>query len=96
MAWKPGESGNPAGRPKGVRHKLSEAGLSELVDDWVKHGIEVIQKVREKKPEVYLQVISRLLPQNLELSVDDNRRSISEYSPQELAEMVTTEKPPVH
>jgi len=35
--------------------------LSELVDDWVKHGIEVIQKVREKKPEVYLQVISRLL-----------------------------------
>ncbi len=66
------------------------------MDDWVKHGIEVIQKVREKKPEVYLQVISRLLPQNLELLVDDNRRSISEYSPQELAEMVTTEKPQVH
>ena len=25
MTWKKGESGNPAGRPKGTRHKLSDA-----------------------------------------------------------------------
>jgi len=25
MAWKPGESGNPAGRPKGARNQPSEA-----------------------------------------------------------------------
>ena len=35
--WKPGESGNPAGRPKGSRNKLSEefvAEFSRLVRAW--------------------------------------------------------------
>ena len=96
MPWKPGESGNPAGRPKGARHKLSEAVMKELVDDWTKHGLEVVQRVREEHPQVYLQVISRLLPQNMELYVDDGRRSIIEYTPAELAEMVKSEESNIH
>ena len=91
MTWKPGESGNPAGRPVGARQALSDVVMKELVDDWVKHGIEVVQKVRETKPEVYLQVISRLLPQNMELVVDDARRSIVEFTPQELLEVAKKE-----
>ena len=60
--WLPGQSGNPAGRPKGARHKLSEAVIKEIADDWAIHGLEVVQHVRETKPDVYLQVISRLMP----------------------------------
>ena len=33
--WKPGESGNPAGRPKGSRNKLSEEFIADrLVPTW--------------------------------------------------------------
>jgi len=30
--WKPGQSGNPAGKPKGTRHKITMA-MQELLDD---------------------------------------------------------------
>ena len=36
--WKPGESGNPAGRPKGSRNKLSEEFVAEIYADWCEHG----------------------------------------------------------
>ena len=29
--WKPGESGNPAGRPKGSRNKLGEEFITEVL-----------------------------------------------------------------
>ena len=32
--FKPGQSGNPRGRPKGSRHKLSERFFAELCEDW--------------------------------------------------------------
>jgi hypothetical protein len=56
--WKPGQSGNPAGRKKGSRHKLSELLLSTLCADFEEHGADTIKEVREKNR----RPISRLLP----------------------------------
>ena len=64
--WKPGQSGNPAGRKPGSRSKLSEAFLSALNADFEQHGTAVIAKVRLKKPDVYLKVIANLMPARLE------------------------------
>jgi Family of unknown function (DUF5681) len=38
--FKPGQSGNPAGRPLGSRNKLSEAFLADFYQVWQERGIE--------------------------------------------------------
>lgn len=65
--FKPGKSGNPAGRPVGARNKLSEDFIRAVADDFKEHGAEVIERVRQEKPDAYLKVIAGLVPQKLDL-----------------------------
>ena len=60
-AFKPGNPGGP-GRPIGSRTKLNELALALLHKDFSIHGEEVIRRVRERKPEVYLASVVSLLP----------------------------------
>jgi hypothetical protein len=53
--WKPGQSGNPKGRPKG---------------DFDEYGVEAIKAVRETKPEVYVKIVADLLPKEANINVD--------------------------
>ncbi len=68
--WQPGESGNPVGRPTGARSKLSEAFLKAVHDDFVEHGVEALESVRENDPSTYLRVIASLMPRNVKLNVN--------------------------
>ena len=52
--WKPGQSGNPKGRPKGARNRLGTQFLEALEADFNRFGSEAIALVREKKPEIYI------------------------------------------
>jgi hypothetical protein len=69
--FKPGQSGNPKGRPKGSRNKLSEAFLRVLSNDFSEHGVEVIEKLRKDSPAQYANVIAKLMPKMMELSGPD-------------------------
>lgn len=74
-AWKPGQSGNPAGRPKGARQKLGEAFLDALLADFVKavgqgQGVDAIQKMRDTDPGAYAKMIASLLPKEIEANVN--------------------------
>ncbi len=70
LKFKPGQSGNPAGRPKGARSKLGEAFLEAMNADFERHGLEVIEKVRKDKPDQYLKVIASILPKDLNVNIN--------------------------
>jgi Family of unknown function (DUF5681) len=65
IPFKPGQSGNPGGRPKGARNKLGEEFLAQLCDDFEAHGAAVIERVRREDPASYIRVIAGLLPKEL-------------------------------
>ena len=52
------------------RNRLGKAFISRMRADFQKHGIATIEKVRKEKPEVYLNLVSRLVPQQLEVNVE--------------------------
>lgn len=68
--WKPGQSGNPKGRPRGAKQKLSEEFVSALAQDWEQHGVEAIARVRKERPDQYLRVIASLVPRDIVLTSD--------------------------
>lgn len=68
--WKKGESGNPAGRPRGARSKLTEAFLSALAEDFEQNGIAAVQSARANNPGEYLRVIAGVVPKQVEGSDD--------------------------
>jgi hypothetical protein len=65
--FEPGQSGNPAGRPKGSRNKLSEAFLKALAEDFEANGKEVVEKVRAERPQDYLKIIVAVMPTRTEI-----------------------------
>lgn len=74
--WKPGQSGNPSGRPKGARSILATDFLKALQKDFAEHGEDVIATVRDEKPDQYLKVIASILPKEIELADETVNRLI--------------------
>ena len=69
----PGMSGNPAGRPKSSRHKLSEAFLAALLKDFEKANEEdpslgelAIATMRAEKPNEYAKMIAGILAKEVD------------------------------
>jgi hypothetical protein len=70
VPFKPGQSGNPKGRPVGAKQKIGEAFVDALHEDFIEHGAKAIVACREAKPEVYLQVIAKIVPKELNIKGD--------------------------
>lgn len=67
--FKPGQSGNPAGKPKGTRHKLTEDFVKALADDFDQHGRDAIVTVRTEDPGKYLDIVAKLVPKDVDVNV---------------------------
>jgi hypothetical protein len=68
VLYKPGQSGNPAGRPRNARNKISTAFLEALAADFEEHGAAAIKIMRMEKPADYVRVIASLMPRELEIT----------------------------
>jgi uncharacterized protein DUF5681 len=94
----PGQSGNPKGRPKGARNRLSTQFLEALEADFNQHGAQAIALVRERKPEIYMRVVADLLPKEANINVEAGEafvelwRKISDGLGNELADRVDAEQ----
>lgn len=80
--FKPGQSGNPAGRPKGSKQRLSENFIAALCQDFETHGQTVINTVRAEKPADYLKIIASIVPKELTIKTE----TIEDMSDDELIE----------
>lgn len=83
--FKPGQSGNPAGRPRGSRSKLSEDFLSDTYQQWQEHGSEALETMAKSEPAKFCQMVAGLLPKEMhikdsaleDMSTDEIRNSLA-------------------
>ena len=66
IPWKPGQSGNAKGRPKGSRNKLSEDFLADLHESWLALGKAALVTAAWTDPVAYVRVVASLIPRELE------------------------------
>ena len=73
--FKPGQSGNPAGRPPGSKNKLSEDFLAELHVVFQESGGEAIRKMCAENPAEFVRVLAGLVPRELLLEVTTEKNN---------------------
>lgn len=79
-----GKSGNPGGRPKGSKHKLSERFIAAMCEDFEQHGVATIAKVRKARPHDYLKIVASLLPKQ----VDIRKNPLEDLTDEQLEEAI--------
>lgn len=73
--FKPGQSGNPNGRPKGVRNKFAESFIEEFAKHWAENGKEALDRICRDDPSTYGRMAVTILPKLIDLS-DDTKEAI--------------------
>ena len=83
--WQPGQSGNPAGRERGSRNRLSEEVISALLRDFRQHGQKAVARVRQTQPAAYLKILALLVPREHKV---EHRNRVKELSDEQLEAMI--------
>jgi len=67
--FRPGQSGNPAGRPRGSRNRLADAFITDLRDCWEAHGRVALERVARDEPATLLKVVASLMPRDIDINL---------------------------
>lgn len=81
VPYKPGQSGNPKGRPKGSRNKINEAFLNDFYEAWQAFGRPALMAAAWEDPASFVKIAASLLPK--EMHIKDT--TFDEMSDDELA-----------
>jgi Family of unknown function (DUF5681) len=69
IPWKPGQSGNPRGRPPGSRNKLTEDFFRDLCDAWQAFGKPALTTAAFLHPLEFVRVVAGLMPKEMQATV---------------------------
>jgi Family of unknown function (DUF5681) len=67
--FKPGQSGNPKGRPQGSRNKLSEDFFRDLCDAWQAFGKPALETMVMLYPVEFVRLVASLMPKEPEATI---------------------------
>src|SRR5215472_13315950 len=79
--WQPGQSGNPSGRLRGSRNRLSEEVICALLRDFRQHGQKAVARLRKTQPAAYLKILALLVPREHKV---EHRNLLKEMTDEEL------------
>jgi hypothetical protein len=68
-AWKPGQSGNPHGRPPSARARVSEKLIGDIADVWETYGKNVLVRLAANDPATLAKIAYGLLPRDMFITV---------------------------
>ena len=88
--WQPGQSGNPAGRTRGSRNKLSEELICALLRDFRQHGQKAVARVRQTQPAAYLKILALLVPREHKVEHSNLIKSLSDQELEAMIEYLKT------
>jgi hypothetical protein len=60
--FKPGQSGNPAGRPRGSRNRIAGRFLDDVTEVWELHGREALITAIKREPMQFSKMVAGILP----------------------------------
>jgi len=68
--FKPGQSGNPAGRPKGARHKFTTQFFEDFHEAWKEYGKPALEEAVQKDPVAFVNAAARLMPKEIDVDTE--------------------------
>ena len=83
-------SGNPAGRLRGSRNKLTEEVICALLRDFRQHGQKAIAQVRRTQPAAYLKVLALLVPREHKVEHSNPLKDLTDEQLEAMIEYIET------
>ena len=98
MTWNKGKSGNPNGRPKGAKDKLTNIFWTDFYTVWQSGGRPALERVMNDDPSTFVRVAASLMPKEAELTL--RTVAADQLSDNELADIAVgssegTAEPPI-
>jgi hypothetical protein len=87
--WKPGQSGNPKGRPLGSRNRFSEDFLRDFHEMWLALGRPALETMAMMNPAEFVRAAVALVPKEFHATV--TKINVTRLSDAELDALIERE-----